>query len=264
MVGFSVRPFEAIVSQQESRASHSGAPFLIYKNFAILFPMLHLFHKDSSLLEASRKERHDAIERLISQGTFHSGYYLVLMLSILIVTPGILLDNASVVIGGMILAPLLIPLLSISLSLVSGSMKGFVRSMRILVISILLSVGTAAALTLILAEAGVAINWIPDRINTGVYIFIAFCSGIAASFAWVKEQLSSSVAGVAVAVSLLPPLCAVGIGLALRQMSLVQNSAVLFLANLIGICMAGFLVFWILGFISAGDIERKVIEKVEE
>ena len=224
--------------------------------------MFFFFRKDPSLLEASRKERHDAIERLISQGTFHSGYYLLLLLATLIVTPGLLLDNVAVIIGGMILAPSLIPLLSISLSLVSGNTTGFMRSMKILIISIIVTISTSAVLTLILAEAGLVVNWIPDRINTGVYIFIAFCSGVAAAFAWVKENLSSSVAGVAVAVSLLPPLCAVGVGLALRQPVLMNNSAVLFLANLVGICMAGFLVFWILGFIDSGTEEEKALKKV--
>ena len=225
--------------------------------------MFSFFNKDPSLLEASRKERHDAIDRLISQGTFHSGYYLLLLLATLIVTPGLLLDNVAVIIGGMILAPLLIPLLSISLSLVSGNTAGFIRSMKILMISIVITIGTSAILTTILAEAGLVVNWIPDRINTGVYIFIAFCSGVAAAFAWVKENLSSSVAGVAVAVSLLPPLCAVGVGLALRQPILMKNSSILFLANLVGICMAGFLVFWILGFIDSGHEEEKALNKVQ-
>ena len=224
-----------------------------------MFPFFH--HRDPSLLEASKSEQHGAIERLISQGTFHSGYYLLLLLSTLIVTPGLLLDNVAVIIGGMILAPLLIPLLSISLSLVSGNTRGFFRSLRILIVSIALTIVTAAALTLVLARANLVVSWIPEQINTGLYIFIAFCSGMAASFAWVKENLTSTIAGVAVTVSLLPPLCAVGIGFALSQPDLMRNSAVLFTANLVGICMAGFLVFWILGFINAGHVEEKAIKE---
>lgn len=222
---------------------------------------MFFFHRDPSLLEASHKERHEAIEKLISMGTYHSGYYLLLLLATLIVTPGLLLNNVAVIIGGMILAPLLVPLLSISLSLVSGNVKSFIRSVRILVSSLIITLLTSSVLTLVLAEAGIVVNWIPDEINTGVYIFIAFCSGIAAAFAWVKENLSSSVAGVAVAVSLLPPLCAAGIGIALWQPMLIKNSLVLFLANLVGICLAGFLVFWILGFINTADVEEKAIEK---
>lgn len=229
-----------------------------------MFNPFSIFHREPSLLEASSKEQQDAIDRLISQGTFHSGYYLLLLLATLIVTPGLLLDNVAVIIGGMILAPLMVPLLSISLSLVSGNIRGFGRSIRILIYSIVMTVGTSALLTMVLAQASIVVQWIPERINTGVYIFIAFCSGIAGAFAWVKENLSSGIAGVAMAVALLPPLCATGIGLALSEYDLVRNSSILFTANLLGICMAGFLVFWILGFLNAAEIEADALEKTED
>ena len=222
------------------------------------------FVRRDSILVASRKEQQEAIESLIEQGTMGSGYYLVLMVATLIVTPGLLLNSVAVIIGGMILAPLMIPLLSISLSLVSGSLHGLLRSLRILVISIFLTIGTSAIITLILSQAYVdVVTWIPEKISPGVYIFIAFASGIAGAFAWVKKNLSSSSAGVAIAVSLLPPLCAAGIGLAQGHVDLTRNSLVLFAANLVGICMAGFLVFWILGFLDSGKTEEKVIEKTQ-
>ena len=73
--------------------------------------MFGIFKQRDSLLKASKKEQYEAITTLISQGTLGSGYYLFLILATLIVTPGLLLDNVSVIIGGMILAPLLIPML---------------------------------------------------------------------------------------------------------------------------------------------------------
>jgi len=221
-------------------------------------------HHKGSILVASRKEQHSAIEKLVELETLGSGYYLALVLAICIVTPGLLIDNVAVIIGGMILAPLMIPLLALSMSLVAGSLQGFTRSIKVLVISIVITLGVSALLTMVLSRAYNVVTWIPEEISPGVYIFIAFCSGTAGAFAWVKENLSSSVAGVAIAVSLLPPLCAAGIGMALRQMSLVQNSMVLFAANLVGICMAAFIVFWVLGFLDKGDLEEKVIEKAEK
>ena len=219
-------------------------------------------HKDSILI-ASKKEQHEAIESLIQQGSMKNGYYLLLMIATAIVTPGLLMNNVAVIIGGMILAPLMIPLLSISLSLVSGSLHGLLRSLRILAISIILTLSLSAILTLALSQYDV-ITWIPEQITPGVYIFIAFCSGLAGAFAWVKKNLSSSAAGVAIAVSLLPPLCASGIGMALGQFVLVRNSLVIFGANLVGICMAGFIVFWMLGFLDSGRTEEKEIEKTEQ
>lgn len=218
-----------------------------------------------SILVVSRKEQKEAIESLIEQGSMANGYYLMLVLATLIITPGLLLESVAVIIGGMILAPLMIPLLSISLSLVSGSIHGLVRSIRILIFSIIITIGTSALVTVILSQSySDVITWIPEEISPGLYIFIAFCSGVAGSFAWVKKNLSSSSAGVAIAVSLLPPLCAAGVGMAQNEFLLVRNSLVLFVANLIGICMAGFLVFWLLGFLDAGKTEEKVIEKTEQ
>ena len=222
------------------------------------FPMRH---KDT-ILVASKREQHNAVVHLVEQGTLGSGYYMLLILAALIVTPGLLIDNVSVIIGGMILAPLMIPLLSISLALVAGSLVGFLRSVKILVISIVITLATSAFMTVILSRAYNVVNWIPEQISPGIYIFIAFCSGTAGAFAWVKKDLSASIAGVAVAVSLLPPLCAAGIGMALGELSLVRNSLVLFAANLVGICMAAFIVFWVLGFLDAAKMEEKEIEKV--
>lgn len=229
----------------------------------MFFPF-RLNHRES-ILDVSRKEQSDAIENLIEQGSMGNGYYLMLLLATLIVTPGLLLNSVAVIIGGMILAPLMIPLLSISLSLVSGSLHGLLRSLRILVISIVLTLVTSTIVTLVLSQAYAdVVTWIPNQVNPGVFIFIAFCSGVAGAFTWVKKNLSASAAGVAIAVSLLPPLCAAGIGLAQQEFTLVRNSLVLFAANLVGICMGGFLVFWVLGFLDAGKTEEKAIEKTEQ
>jgi len=226
--------------------------------------MISFFSRSDSLLKASRKERHESIEKLISMGTIQSGYYMFLVLAILIVTPGLLLDNVSVIIGGMILAPLLIPILSLSLSLVSGSVQGVLRSVKILFLSILITIAVSGVFTLVLSRAYNVVSWIPDTISPGIYVFIAFCSGIAGAFALVKDELAPSAAGVAVAVSLLPPLCAAGIGLALGEYLLVRNSLTLFAANVVGICMAAFIVFWVLGFLNTKKEEEKVIKKKEE
>ncbi|PIR48460.1 hypothetical protein COU80_04370 [Candidatus Peregrinibacteria bacterium CG10_big_fil_rev_8_21_14_0_10_55_24] len=218
-------------------------------------------HHEPSLLEASKHEQAEAVEHLIAQETLHSGYYLLVLLATLIITPGLLINNVSVIIGGMILAPLMVPILSLALSLISGNLHGVLRSLKILALSAVISLATAAAITLVMARAYHVVSWIPEEITPGIYIFIAFCSGIAGAFAWVKENLASSIAGVAIAVSLMPPLCAAGIGMALLQPLLVKNSLIILGANVVGICVAAILVFWVLGFLGAGDVEEKAIHR---
>lgn len=223
--------------------------------------MFWIGHQKTPFFQATAQEQQEAINRLISQGTMRSGYYLLLFLATLIVTPGLFLNNFSVVIGGMLLAPLLIPLLSLALSLVTGNMHGCVRSLLILLFSLLIVIFTSAILTLGLKQAYDVTLWYPEGISPGIYIFIAFCSGIAGAFAWVKEDMAPAIAGVATAVALLPPLCIAGIGLALMEFSLLKDSLIIFAANLLGITMAAFLVFWILGFLRSGKLEEKIIEE---
>ena len=219
-----------------------------------------LRQKDPSFLEATRKEQHNTVERLIELGTFRSGYFVMLMLATLIVVPGLLLNNVTVVIGGMILAPLMIPILSLSLSVVSGSVRGALRSLQLLLLSIIIPLITAWAITLAFSKTYNVITWIPERIDPGIYTFIAFCSGVAGTLAWIKENLSASIAGVAVAVALLPPLCAAGIAIGLSEPVVLKNSLLLFFANLTGIAVASFLVFLTLGFLGAGEIQKKAID----
>ncbi len=227
--------------------------------------MLWLSHQKQPFFQATKEEQADSIDRLISQGTMRSGYYLLLLLATLIVVPGLFLNNFSVVIGGMILAPLLIPLLSLSLSLVTGNMRGVLRSFRILIFSIAIVLVTAAVMTFTMERMYEdVLLFYPQGISTGIYIFIAFCSGIAGAFAWVKEDMAPAIAGVATSVALLPPLCIAGIGLAMTDFILFKDSIIIFTANLLGITTAAFLVFLIMGFLKVGKLEEKILEKTED
>jgi uncharacterized hydrophobic protein (TIGR00271 family) len=220
--------------------------------------------KRSSLLEASKSEQEEAIERLILSSTMKRGYYLLLLLSTLLVTPGLLVNNAAVIIGGMILAPVIVPILLLALSILDGSLRGIIHSMKVIILSLILTVGLSSMLTVIFSRTYLVVEWIPDIIRPGIYLFIAFVSGIAAAFAWVKEDLAPTIAGVAIAVSLLPPICAVGIGFAFKDIPLVQNSSVLFVANFLGILVAAFLVFLVMGFLESGKMTEKVFKKSEK
>lgn len=225
--------------------------------------MSFLFHKPDSIFASSKKEQQEAIDRLIGQGSLRSGYYLFLFLATLIVTPGLLLNNIAVIIGGMVLAPLMIPMLSISLSLVSGSLSGLWRSFRILVISIAICMTTAAVVSMFIERTGDVVSWIPAEISSSVYFLIAIASGVSGAFAWVKEEFAPTFTGITMAVSLLPPLASAGMALNFMQPFLLRNSLLLFTANLLGIILGALIVLTILGFFTAKKVEEKAIEKHE-
>lgn len=222
--------------------------------------MLHFFHSHTSLLKASHAEQGEAIEKLIAATTLRKGYYLLLVLSVLIVTPGLLIDNAAVVIGGMVIAPVLIPILSFALSIVTRSWRGVMHSLTVLSVTIAAAILLSYITTRITAETHAEILWIPATVDPLLYFFIAFCSGIAAAFAWVKEDIAPTIAGIAISVSLLPPLCATGIAAGLNNLTLASNSLLIFLLNVSGILAAAVLVFVLLGFIRSQDATEKAVQ----
>lgn len=231
----------------------------------IHFPFLH--EPEQSLTEANKDEIRETIRNLIQLSTNDYGYYLFLILSILITTAGLLLESVPVIIGGMIIAPVLIPLLSCGLAVLLLEMKGFVRSLAIIVLTGIIALILSSVMTMVTVitePTTVMVSYGPDMIHPGLYLVIAFSSGIAGTFAFVKEHLSSSISGVAVSASLVPPLCAIGIGVALRDPSLVEGSFIILALNVLGIIGASALVFWILGFRSARKLEEKVVEEVEQ
>lgn len=223
--------------------------------------MFSIFHRQSaSFYSASKKERQEAIEKLIAQGTMKNGYYLLLILATCVVVPGLFMENTSIVIGGMILAPLLIPILSFSLSLVAFNGSIIKRSLLILLYSIIIVIVTSSLLTWVLLIQNHPLPATAVQASPLMYVFISFCSGMAGALGWVKENLSATIAGVATAVALLPPLAQVGIGLTAGDYSIALTSLQIFFANFVGISSAACIVFLVLGFIDTAKIQDKVLD----
>ncbi len=77
---------------------------------------------------------------------------------------------------------------------------------------------------------------------------VALVSGIAGAYAIANESVAKTVAGVAIAVALVPPLCVAGIGLGWADLSMSMNAGLLFLTNLAGIAFGAVITFWIMGY----------------
>jgi len=223
--------------------------------------LMFLFKSDDSILSATSAERKEAMETLIGATTFDKGYYLLLALSILIVTPGLLLDNASVVIGGMVMAPLLSPILLLALSIVTGSVRGMVHAGLVLLWSIGIILVLSFGFTWVATHTAQEIHWIPTQMEPSLYAFIAFCSGIAAALAWVKKEIASTIAGIAISVSLLPPLAAAGVGLVFLDFPLAITGSMLFGMNVLGIMLGSIGVFLLFGLLSQKHVEDNVLKQ---
>ena len=206
----------------------------------------------------SRIPPKELYEARIASSKPSPGFFVLLLCAAIIATLGLISNSAAVVIGAMIVAPLMDPILSLAFALSISNNKLAKRSLLTVVIGVLTVITTSALLASLLDVSEVnremTSRTAPNLIDLG----IAVAAAVAGSFSMTRERLSNSLAGVAVAVALVPPLCVCGIGLSMgkevvavfgrgtvagitNQIS--EGSFLLFLANLIGITVASLFVF---------------------
>lgn len=220
----------------------------------------------SSLTE---KDKKDAIERIISESSPRHDFFLMTALAILMATFGLIIDSAPVVIGSMLIAPILFPVLGMSLGVVMANSNLIIRSFFTLIKSLAVAIPASTVVTLLfmsLATPGWEQNAeIISRLEpTVIYAAIAFIAGLAASFAMIKPQLSESLPGVAISVALIPPLGVTGIGLARLDWGMITNSFVLFLVNALMIIFASLITFSLMNLYVKRVEAVKVVEKEDK
>ncbi len=178
-----------------------------------------------------------------------SGPYLTLMvLSTLLATFGLFAGSSPVIIGAMILAPLMAPIISLAMGALRQDIPLMEESGRTLVLGVLTAVGFATFLTWV-TPLQTSNPEISSRVNpTLLDLGVAVIAGIAGAYAHARASVARSLAGVAIAVALVPPLAVTGIGLGWLDFSVFGGAFLLFLTNLAGIVLAAAMTFLWLGF----------------
>lgn len=190
--------------------------------------------------------------------TSHPGfdYFLLVILSSVIATLGLLIDSGATIIGAMLVAPLMSPIVGVGLGSIRGDEKLLRNAVAALIRGAIMAIAMAALLTLInrmLPFIPFQVDNLPDEVMSRIRpspidMAIALAGGIAAAYALIMPNLSAALPGVAIATATLPPLCVVGIGLATTRSDVVAGGFLLFITNIVTIAFASMLVFWALGF----------------
>ncbi len=211
----------------------------------------------------SKKDKTDAIEKLISHSTPSSDFFFMTVLSVLMATFGILLDSIAVVIGSMLIAPLLSPILSLSLGVIMSDFKLISRSTGTIGKSMLLAIASAAVATLLFGNGA---NGMLMSVSepSFLYVAVAIVAGFAATFALVKPKLNETLPGVAIAVALIPPLALMGVGIATWSWVMISGSFIIFLLNAIGIIFASMVTFSLMNFYIVRRIARETVNEEDE
>ncbi len=186
-------------------------------------------------------------EDKLSESLIHQvlarNFCILLILATAIATFGLISNSAATIIGAMIIAPLMVPIISLAYALVTLNIRLISYSVIRLIFGIFLTVGIAFITTEIIgyriSGSEILARTEPTLLDLGV----AIAAGTAGAFAKVRRSVSDAIPGVAISVALVPPLCVVGIGLAVGDFKLSTGSFVLFLTNLVGIILTAAIVF---------------------
>lgn len=173
----------------------------------------------------------------------------VLICSIFIASIGLNTNATAVVIGAMLIAPLMGPVLGIGISLAINDLSMLRQALQNFVVMVGLSVATATFYFLIFPlqqeSSELLARTQPDIRD----VFIAFCGGAALAIARTKKgTIASVIFGVAIATALMPPLCTIGYGVAVANPSYALGALYLFFINATFIAFASFLVVKLLRF----------------
>lgn len=223
--------------------------------------LLYWFYKPISI------DARDGIRKEISTASEPDfDFFIYIILSGSIATLGLITNSPAVIIGAMLLAPLMSPIIGAGLALISGDVRLLRVSLTAVAKGAIYSIILSAAITLLNNLLPfVSVQEIPAEVLARTHpspidLAIALAGGLAAAYALTKPELSATLPGVAIATAIMPPLCTVGVGIALWRWDIFGGALLLFLTNAVTITFASVIVFFLRGF-SDFSIRNHVIPK---
>jgi uncharacterized hydrophobic protein (TIGR00271 family) len=191
-------------------------------------------------------------------------FFVMIALSSGIAGFGLLQNSPAVIIGAMLVAPLMSAIVGVGLGVVEGDLGLIRRAGTAALRGAILAVLVGAALGLLRAgmieiPSEIMARARPNLLDLGV----ALTSGAAGAYALSRKDVSASLAGVAIAAALVPPLVSAGIGFSLARMDVFFGALLLFSTNFVAIAAASGMMMILLGFGPSVDEEeeRRVLQR---
>jgi uncharacterized hydrophobic protein (TIGR00271 family) len=202
----------------------------------------------------SAAERKEIIAEIAPTASPGFDYLLLVVLSCSIATLGLVTNSAAVIIGAMLLAPLMSPIIAIGLASIVGDDRLIKNAASALLQGALLAILLSFIMTYVNRFLPfVALQELPGEVlartrPSPIDLVIALSGGMAAAYAMTRPNLSAALPGVAIATALMPPLCTIGVGMALDRWDVAGGALLLFVTNAIAIAFASALIFFLRGF----------------
>jgi uncharacterized hydrophobic protein (TIGR00271 family) len=178
-------------------------------------------------------------------------FFALLLLATVIATYGILSSSSPTIIGAMVVAPLMGPIMATTAAVIMGSAIRALRALTLAVVGTVSVVVFSYLLSWVVPDVTISFASNPEissRIQPGLYALLtALGSGAVGAFILSRAEVADALSGVAIAISLVPPLCVVGISLQHGQIEAARGALLLFLTNAVAILFAGGLTFFAVG-----------------
>lgn len=194
-----------------------------------------------------REDRVALAERVTKSSSAEVDFVVMMALAAVLASLGLMQGSTAVVIGAMLVAPLMGPLLGAGLAVTQGNLRLFRDAMFAIAIGV--GIGFVVSLIVGFLNPGyepsleLEARGNPDLLDLG----IAFASGMVAAYAQGRPNVASTLAGVAIAAALVPPLAVVGLALTAELPVIAGNATILLVTNLVAIMLGAALVFRMLG-----------------
>ena len=201
-----------------------------------------------SLPHMDLAQRTDAYIRIRRGARADTGFFLLIACSAIIASFGLMLSSGAVVIGAMLVAPLMYPIVATGLAIVQGDPRFLKLALSSSLRGVALAIGVSVLIGFLNIDDTLTPELLartqPNLFDLGVAIF----SGIAGAYALCHSDAAGALPGVAIAAALVPPLGTVGIAFSMGLYAESFGALLLFFTNFVAMSVATASVFLILGF----------------
>jgi uncharacterized hydrophobic protein (TIGR00271 family) len=207
--------------------------------------------------QIEREDRIALVDRVQSSAAWNFDFLTLMVLSTIMAAIGLIQNSAAVVIGAMLVAPLMTPLLGLGLALVQGNPVLASLSLRSIAFGLCVSLLGGFLVGLGTLSFEEPTREMLARGGPGILdLFVAFAAGLAAAYASSRPGLIAALPGVAIAAALVPPIATSGLALSLGDFPLAIGALLLFGINMVTIVLASMASLWTVGLRSLKKTSR--------
>lgn len=204
------------------------------------------FFKDVFSISENKASNGDIKASIVSGAKLKGSNMCILICAIIIASIGLNMNSVAVIIGAMLISPMMGAIIGVGYAISTNDFKFAKRAAVSLIIQIAISVITSSIYFMVSPISDTSSELLSRTMPTIWDVVIAIVGGLAGAIGMTRKEKSNVIPGVAIATGLMPPLCTVGYGISMRNLSYVGGAFYLFFINAFFICLSSIIVFRIM------------------